>query len=107
MNSIQPYEPETLDYTFPTSLPATPSSMTRYRMQQIETDFATSTQFQNRRIVTIVVVALCVGLFVAHVLKHGINPVALVAAIIGGGVAYCVRNYTCPKHSGTKQIFKP
>ena len=97
MNNLKPYEPETLDYQFPTSLPATPSTMTRYRMQQIETDFENAPQFQNRRIVTIVVVALCVGLFVAHVLKHGINVTALVAAFIGGLVAFGCRNYSIPK----------
>jgi len=97
MNSIQPYEPETLDYTFPTSLPATPSSMTRYRMQQIETDFATSTQFQNRRIVTIIVVALVVGLLVTHIATHGINGRAAFATLVAVAVAFTVRNYSIPK----------
>jgi len=97
MNDLQKHEPETLGYQFPTSLPVTPSTMTRYRMQQIETDFVNAPQFQRRRIVTIVVVALCVGLFVAHILKHGINPVALVASIVGGLVAFGCRNYSIPK----------
>jgi len=94
MKDIQPYQPP---YQFPTSLPAQPSGLTPYQKQQIETDFASHPAFQRRRIVTIVTVSLCVGLFVTHVLTHGINIVALVASIVGGVAAFGCRNYSIPK----------
>jgi len=94
--NIQPYQPETLDYQFPTSLPKR-DGLTPFQKQQVEIEFVNNVAFQRRRIVTIVVVALCVGLFVAHVLKHGINTVALVASIVGGLVAFGCRNYSIPK----------
>lgn len=93
MKSIKPYTPP---YQFPTSLPKR-DGLTLYEKQQREIEFENHPAFRNRRIVTIVVVALCVSLFVAEVLSNGINPVALVAAIIGGCVAYIVRNYSIPK----------
>lgn len=94
MNDLQKYEPP---YQWPTSLPATPSSMTRYRMQQIETDFANAPQFQRRRIVTIIVTALCVGILVAHIATHGINRRAAFATVVAVAVAFTVRNYSIPK----------
>jgi hypothetical protein len=93
MNDLQPY---TQPYQFPTSLPKR-NGLTPFQKQQREIDFEQHPAFRNRRIVTIVVVALCVGLFVAHILTHGINAVALVASIIGALVAFGCRNYSIPK----------
>jgi len=96
VSSLTPYQPETVDYQFPTSLPKR-DGMTPYQKQEREIEFENHPAFQRRRIVTIIVVALCVGLFVAHILKHGINPVSLVASIVGGLVAFGCRNYSIPK----------
>lgn len=96
MNNLQPYEPE-MPYQFPTSLHAQRGGLTPYQKQQHEIDFVNHVAFQRRRIVTIVVTALCVGLFVAHVLKHGINGRALFATLVAVAVAFTVRNYSIPK----------
>lgn len=93
MTDLQKYTPP---YQFPTSLPKR-DGLTQFQKQQRETDFENHPAFQRRRIVTVVVVALCVGLFVAHILTHGINPVAIVASIVGGLVAFGCRNYSIPK----------
>lgn len=102
MNDLQKYEPP---YQWPTSLPATPGALTPFQKAQREIEFANHPAFQNRRIVTIVVVALSVGLIVADVLRDGINRTAAFATVVALIVAYCVMNYTTPKHSGTKQNF--
>ena len=97
MNNLQPYEPKTLDYQFPTSLPATPGALTPHQKAQREIGFANHTAFQNRRIVTIVVVALVVGLLVMHIATHGINGRAAFATLVAVAVAFTVRNYSIPK----------
>ncbi len=107
MNDLQKYEPETLDYQFPTSLPVTPSTMTRYRMQQIETDFANAPQFQNRRIITVLVVAFAVALFVADVLRDGFNRNAALASICGVTAAYLVRRFVASQNGTSQNYYKP
>ena len=97
MNDLQPYEPETLDYQFPVNLPATPGALTPHQKLQREIEFANHPAFQNRRIVTIVVTALCVGLLVTHIITHGINGRALFATLVAVAVAFSVRNYSIPK----------
>lgn len=94
MNDLQKYEPP---YQWPTSLPATPGALTPYQKAQREIEFANHPAFQNRRIVTIVVVALVVGLLVTHIATHGINGRAAFATLVAVAVAFTVRNYSIPK----------
>ena len=94
MNDLQKYEPP---YQWPTSLPATPGALTPYQKAQREIEFAQHRAFQNRRIVTIVVVALVVGLLVTHIATHGINGRAAFATLVAVAVAFTVRNYSIPK----------
>ena len=94
MNDLQKYEPP---YQWPTSLPATPGALTPFQKAQREIEFANHPAFQNRRIVTIVVVALVVGLLVTHIATHGINGRAAFATLVAVAVAFTVRNYSIPK----------
>jgi len=106
MNNLQKYEPETLDYQFPTSLPKG-DGLTPFQKQQREIEFENHTAFRNRRIITLVVISVCVALFVADVLRDGFNRNAALASICGVTAAYLVRHFVASQNGTSQNYPKP
>jgi len=103
MSDIQPYAPS---YQFPTSLPKR-DGLTPFQKQQREIEFENNAAFQNRRIVTVLVVAFAVALFVADVLRDGFNRNAALASICGVTAAYLVRRLVASQNGTSQNYPKP
>jgi len=100
MNKLQQYTPL---YQFPTSLPKR-DGLTPFQKQQVEIDFENHPAFRNRRIITMVVVSVCVALFLTDVLRDGFNRNAACASICGVAAAYLVRRFVASQN-GTSQNY--